>query len=333
MLPESKTPDASDEAVWAIESLFVQVTVVPLVMVSGLGTKALEPSVLAPEGIVTGVPEPPLDPVVGPEGDELPQPVNNPTNTILTATRHIITASIFCRRGNSRAARRLPEIHTLFRGRVTAAGRVYHQRNCVDNWYVDIFTNHRVVQMRAIGIGVALAVICAALATHAQVTAPKPSPKVPAKPTGTLAQVMRGIYFPNANLIFDVQQNDPGAPKKKPAEAGGSATKAYGSAYTGWEIVENAAIALTDGVDLILTPGRSCQNGKPVPYRQADFQKFAGDMRKAGLAVLQAAHMKSQEKVSDATNDLADACSNCHEVYRDKGPADSPARCSPAVTK
>jgi hypothetical protein len=26
---------------------------------------------------------------------------------------------------------------------------------------------------------------------------------------------MRGVYFPNANLIFDVQQNDPGAPTKK----------------------------------------------------------------------------------------------------------------------
>jgi hypothetical protein len=42
-------------------------------------------------------------------------------------------------------------------------------------------------------------------------------------------------------------------------------------------------------------------------------------MRKAGLAVLEAAHTRNQEKVSDATNDLADACSNCHEVYRDKG--------------
>ena len=148
-----------------------------------------------------------------------------------------------------------------------------------------------------------------------------------AKPAGSLAQVMRGVFFPNSNIIFDVQQNDPGAPKKK-AEGGASATDTYASAYSGWEIVENAAIALTDGVDLILTPGRLCQNGKPVPGRNADFQKFAQNMRRAGLAVLQAAHTKNQEKVSDATNDLADACSACHEVYRDKGPADSPARCS-----
>jgi cytochrome c553 len=160
-----------------------------------------------------------------------------------------------------------------------------------------------------------------------------PSARIAAKPTGSLAQIMRGIYFPNSNLIFDVQQNDPATPKKTPADLGSSAKETYANTYSGWEVVENAAVALTDGVDLILQPGRRCQNGKPVPVREPDFQKFARDMRAAGLAVLEAAHSKSQEKVSDATNTLADACSNCHEVYRDKGPADSPARCAPSLKK
>ena len=57
---------------------------------------------------------------------------------------------------------------------------------------------------------------------------------------GTLAQVMRGIYFPNVNLIFDVQQNDPAGPKKKSGETGGSVTDTYSGAYSGWEVVENA---------------------------------------------------------------------------------------------
>ena len=151
------------------------------------------------------------------------------------------------------------------------------------------------------------------------------------KPTGTLAQIMRGIYFPNANLIFDVQQNDPAAPKKK-ADSG-SSTDTYAQRYSGWEMVENAAIALTDGVDLILKPGRTCQNGKPVPIDQPDFQKFAREMREAGRVALQAARTRNQEKASDATNNIADACANCHEVYRDKGPADSPARCTPPRSK
>ncbi len=158
--------------------------------------------------------------------------------------------------------------------------------------------------------------------------AAKPVPR----PTGTLAQVMRGIYFPNANLIFDVQQHDPGAPKTKSGSTG-SSTDAYSSAYTEWEKVENAAVALTDGVDLILKAGRTCQNGKPVPLQQPDFQKFALAMRVAGRLALEAARTKNQERVSDATNNITDACSNCHEVYRDKGPADSPARCTPPPKK
>ncbi|HKB11335.1 MAG TPA: cytochrome c [Vicinamibacterales bacterium] len=161
----------------------------------------------------------------------------------------------------------------------------------------------------------------------AQAPAARPPARTASPPAGTLAQVMRGIFFPNSNLIFDVQQHDPGAPKPS-GDAAGSATATYGNAYSGWEMVENAAIALTDGVDLILTPGRSCQNGKPVPVQRADFQKFAREMRAAGRKVLEAARTKNQEKVSDATNDLADACSNCHAVYRDKGPADSAARCA-----
>src|SRR5258708_1620138 len=126
-----------------------------------------------------------------------------------------------------------------------------------------------------------------------QTSAGKPEPKPRAaapqrKPTGSLAQIMRGIYFPNSNLIFDVHHHDPAVPLKK-SETGGTATDTYSAAYTGWEVVENAAVALTDGVDLILMPGRSCQNGKPVPIRQADFQKYAREMRAAGLKVLAAA--------------------------------------------
>jgi cytochrome c553 len=173
---------------------------------------------------------------------------------------------------------------------------------------------------------VVFALVTAAAAAQAPPARPAAA-RPAAPPTGTLAQIMRGIYFPNANLIFDVQQNDPAAPKKK-ADSG-SSTDTYASAYSGWEMVENAAIALTDGVDLILKPGRTCQNGKPVPIDQPDFQKFAREMREAGRVALQAARTRNQEKTSDATNNIADACANCHEVYRDKGPADSAARCTP----
>jgi hypothetical protein len=185
--------------------------------------------------------------------------------------------------------------------------------------------------MRVLFAGFTVALLTAVAAGQSPVkpvAAKAASPGAP-KPTGTLAQVMRGIYFPNANLIFDVQQHDPSAPQAK-TQSSGSSTDTYAAAYSDWEKVENAAVALTDGVDLILKPGRTCQNGKPVPLNQPDFQKFAREMREAGRVALQAARTRNQEKVSDATNNIADACSNCHEVYRDKGPADSAARCTPA---
>src|SRR5260370_42711271 len=78
--------------------------------------------------------------------------------------------------------------------------------------------------------------------TSASKPVPKPKPAARRKPTGSLAQIMRGIYFPNSNLIFDVQQHDPAVPLKK-SETGGTATDTYSAAYTGWEVVENAAVA------------------------------------------------------------------------------------------
>jgi len=51
-MPESQ-PDASDVDVWATESVFVHVTVVPASTVRSSGAKADVPSTEAPPGIVT----------------------------------------------------------------------------------------------------------------------------------------------------------------------------------------------------------------------------------------------------------------------------------------
>jgi Cytochrome C' len=183
--------------------------------------------------------------------------------------------------------------------------------------------------MRILIVGFTLAFLSVIAAAQAPRLKPAAAKSV-SKPTGTLAQVMRGIYFPNANLIFDVQQKDPGAPPKKASDGSrGSTTETFAGIYAGWQVVENAAIALTESVDLIVTPGRLCQNGKRVPVERADFQKYAQGMREAGLAALKIAQTKNLEKMIDVTNQVADACANCHEVYRDKGEANSPARCTP----
>jgi len=51
-MPESQ-PAASDVEVWAMESVFVHVTVVPDAMFRSSGAKALFPSVDAPTGMTT----------------------------------------------------------------------------------------------------------------------------------------------------------------------------------------------------------------------------------------------------------------------------------------
>jgi len=79
-----------------------------------------------------------------------------------------------------------------------------------------------------------------------QAQSPAPAASAPAaKPYGTLAQVMRGIPFPNSNIIFDTQSTDPAA-AQKPPEAGAPASQTFGGVYGGWQAVENASIALQE---------------------------------------------------------------------------------------
>jgi hypothetical protein len=86
----------------------------------------------------------------------------------------------------------------------------------------------------------------------APVAAQTPPPRPPArqsatrpsaKTDGTLAHVMRGILFPNANIIFDVQTNDPGV-EKKLGEVGNGTLATFANICSGWEVGQNAAIVL-----------------------------------------------------------------------------------------
>ena len=151
---------------------------------------------------------------------------------------------------------------------------------------------------------------------------PAPAQATAGKPLGNLAQVMRGILFPNANILFDVQSGDPEDFGKKKEGAG--ATSTFSGIYTGWQVVENAAIALEESARLLEVRGRVCQNGRPVPLDQKDWAPFVADLRKASQAMLKAAQSKNKELASETTNEVAGACENCHSKYRDADP-----RCTP----
>lgn len=160
-----------------------------------------------------------------------------------------------------------------------------------------------------------------AVTTIEPATASATGPPAAFSATGNLNQLMRGIMFPNSNIIFTVQTHDP-AEKKKGADAnanGGFNWSAWGSdLYSGWEIVDYASIALAESAPLMLTPGRRCENGKPVPVNDPDWIRFTKEMAEVGRAAYRASQTRSQEKVSDISGDVADACMHCHQVFRDK---------------
>ena len=159
-----------------------------------------------------------------------------------------------------------------------------------------------------------------------QATPPASAPSASAaKPYGTLAQLMRGIPFPNSNIIFDTQSTDPGAPQK-PAE-GQTASAQFSGVYGGWQAVENAALALQETANLITIPGRMCENGRPVPVDQEDFKKWTQGLVDAGAAAYKAAQSKNMDQMVEVSGTVADACAACHEKYRDK--EDLKTRCIP----
>ena len=133
---------------------------------------------------------------------------------------------------------------------------------------------------------------------------------------GDLRQVMRGILFPNSNVVFFAQGNDPAA---VPKDADGTTSvNPLAGVYGGWEAIENSSIALAEAANLLTIPGRMCANGKPVPVQNADWQRFVQGLRDAGMASYKAAQSKDMDKMLDAADTLTNACSECHDVYREK---------------
>jgi mono/diheme cytochrome c family protein len=140
-------------------------------------------------------------------------------------------------------------------------------------------------------------------------------------PAGNMNQVMRGILFPSANIVFTVQSVNPAA-IKKPTVDDANSTEGFNWAvwgngiYSGWDMVDNAAIAIAESAPLMLTPGRKCENGRPIPVDDPDWQKFTQELADAGRAAYKASQTRNQEAVSESTNQLNDSCLHCHQVFR-----------------
>jgi hypothetical protein len=150
------------------------------------------------------------------------------------------------------------------------------------------------------------------------------------QPYANLAQVMRGIPFTFSNIVFDAQAQDPGAPRAA-AEVTAGATETFKNVYGGWQEVENSALALAEASNLLMIPGRFCENGKPVPVRDETYRKAAEGLAAAGRAAYKAAQSKNMDAMLEVSDTVAVACSNCHEPYRDFD--DQKQRCTPLDKK
>jgi len=148
---------------------------------------------------------------------------------------------------------------------------------------------------------------------------PAPQPRIYAN----MLQLMRGTLYPQSNVIFTAQVEDPAS--FKPAAHQSTSSDPFTSAYGGWEAVENSGMAMAETASLLLVP-RRCSNGKAAPVQNADWQMWVEELRDASMGVYKAGQAKNDDVVLEAADKLATACLHCHAKYRNV-PGGVPNRC------
>jgi hypothetical protein len=135
-----------------------------------------------------------------------------------------------------------------------------------------------------------------------------------------LNQLMRGVLYPAANVVFFAQVENPGDVKQIPGSDPSMATDPLTSTFGGWQAVENAALALAESANLLLVPGRMCSNGVPAPIKDPAWLTFVQQVRDTSMQAYKAAQAKDQQKMIDISEPLSNSCSGCHRKWRDRRP-------------
>jgi hypothetical protein len=133
-----------------------------------------------------------------------------------------------------------------------------------------------------------------------------------------LNQLMRGVLYPAANVVFFAQADDPGDVKPIPGHDPSMATDPLTSTFGGWQAVENAALALAESANLLSIPGRVCSNGEPVPVKDPAWAIFVLQVRDTSMLAYKAAQAKDQDKMIAISEPLSAACAGCHRKWRDR---------------
>jgi hypothetical protein len=168
--------------------------------------------------------------------------------------------------------------------------------------------------MRKTVLSVLFVVAASVLALHAQAPQTSASQEVHAN----LNQLMRGVLYPAANVVFFAQSENPADVKPVPGQDPSMATDPLTSTFGGWQAIENAALALAESANLLLIPGRVCSNGEPAPLKDPAWATFVQQVRDAGLKAYEAARAKNQDKMIELSETLSAACAGCHRKWRDR---------------
>jgi hypothetical protein len=159
-----------------------------------------------------------------------------------------------------------------------------------------------------------LVVAAAALPLLAQ-TPPAPEPQ---KVYADLNQLMRGVLYPAANVVFSAQADNPAEIKFVPGHDPNMSTDPLTSSFGGWMAVENASLALAESANLLTIADRKCSNGVAVPTKDPAWMAFVQDVRDASMKAYAAARAKDQDKIIETSETLSTSCSGCHRKFRDR---------------
>ena len=149
-------------------------------------------------------------------------------------------------------------------------------------------------------------------------TAQTPSTNATQVVHATLNQLMRGVLYPAANVVFSAQNDNPGEVKFIPGVDPNMATDPLASSFGGWQAIENSALALAESANLLLVPGRVCSNGAPVPLTDPAWATFVQEVRDAGMQAYKAAQAKDQPRMIELADTVNKSCEHCHRKWRDR---------------
>jgi hypothetical protein len=134
-----------------------------------------------------------------------------------------------------------------------------------------------------------------------------------------LNQLMRGVFYPAANVVFSAQSDNPADAKPNAGQDPSMATDPLMSTFGGWQAVENASLALAESTNLLLIPGRVCSNGTSAPLKEAEWATFVQQVRDASMKAYKAAQARDQDQMIAISETLSASCNNCHRRYRRGG--------------